>query len=404
MTAGATTTRATWRNWSGGLCFTPDTVARPESVAAVSRTLRAAAARGMTVRPVGAGHSSAPLVRTDDVLIRVDGLPTGVLAPPVDGQVWVGAGTRLHELEEILRRHGLTVPNLGDVDTQAIAGAVGTATHGSGLGLPSLSAQVTGVRLVGADGAVRQIDAANDPHLLRAVQVSLGALGVFTAVRTRVVPAFHARRREWGLPVEECLATFDELLKVNRNVDFYWYPRRDDAHLRTVNPVADDPGPSPPPPSGCSEDRTGSSGAALIKRRSLRFHEMEYYVAAEAGPSCFQEVRDRIRARHRQHAAWRVLYRYVAADDAYLSPAYRRDCVTISVHQNETVPYREFFADIEPIFLAYGGRPHWAKIHQLQGSELRARYPQADRFLAARDQLDPDGRFLNDYLRRLLGL
>ncbi|MDG4766046.1 D-arabinono-1,4-lactone oxidase [Solwaraspora sp. WMMD406] len=393
-----------WRNWSGGLCFQPAGIARPDSVDQLCRIVRQTAARGGCVRPVGAGHSSAPLVRTDDLLLSVDRLPSGVLGTPADGQAWVGAGTRLHELGDLLRRHGLAMPNLGDVDTQAIAGAIGTGTHGSGRGLSNLSAMVTGVRLVTAAGQVIEIDGEREPDVLRAVQLSLGVLGVLTAVRTRVVPAFQARRREWGLPTDECLAVFDALLDANRNVDFYWYPRRDDAHLRTVNPVDDDPGPARLPATDCTEDRVGWSGSALTKRRSLRFHEIEYAVPAAAGPACFQELRHRIRIRHRQHAAWRVLYRYVAADHAYLSPAYGRDSVTISVHQNETSPYQEFFADVEPIFHAYGGRPHWAKIHHLEGRDLLSRYPEADRFLTVRHRLDPDGVFLSDYLRRLLAL
>ncbi|MFY1631794.1 D-arabinono-1,4-lactone oxidase [Solwaraspora sp. WMMB335] len=379
-------------------------MAYPDSEPEVCRVIRRAAANGATVRPVGAGHSSAPLVRTDDVLLSLDRLPAGVLDTPRDGQVWVGAGTRLHRLGEDLGRHRLAMVNLGDVDTQAIAGAVSTGTHGSGRGLPNLSALVTGVRMVTAAGQVQQVEAEHDLDLLRAVQVSMGLLGVFTAVRVRVVPVFQARRREWGLPVQQCLDTFDELLTSNRNVDFYWYPRRDDAHLRTVNPVDDDPGPWQLPASGCTEEQAGWSNATLSKRRSLRFHEIEYAVPAPAGPACFQEVRHRIRSRHRQHTAWRVLYRYVAADAAYLSPAYGRDSVTISLHQNENLPYREFFADVEPIFLAYGGRPHWAKIHRLAGRRLLERYPQADRFLAARDRLDPHGLFVNDYLHHLLGL
>jgi FAD/FMN-containing dehydrogenase len=400
----AAAARTSWHNWSGGLVFEPAAIERPESVDGLRDVLRRAAERGATVRPVGAGHSSAPLVQTEDVLLSLERLPVGVLEPPREGQAWVGAGTRLHELGEHLRRYGLAMPNLGDVDTQAFAGAVGTGTHGSGLGLPNLSAQVTGVRLVTADGQLRQIELDRDPQALFAAQVSLGVLGVFVALRTRVVPSFQARRREWGLPVDECLAGFADLLAANRNVDFYWYPRRDDAHLRTVNPVDEDPGPQRVPASACTEDRTGPSDAALIKRRSLRFHEIEYFVPASAGPACFQEIRRRILSRHRHYAAWRVLYRYVAADRAYLSPASQQDSVTISVHQNETLPYREFFADLEPIFLAHGGRPHWAKIHQLEGRQLLDRYPQAERFLAVRERFDPDGRFLNAYLRRLLDL
>lgn len=395
---------AEWCNWSESLRFRPAARAFPDSEEAVRAEVRRAAAAGAVVRAVGAGHSSAPLVHTDDVLLSLDRLPAGVLAADPDAaQATVGAGTRLQDLHGELLRHGLAMENLGDVDTQTIAGAVATATHGSGR-LPNLSAQVVAVRMVTADGEVVEVDADRDPDLLRAARVSLGALGVVTALRLRLLPAFRARRREWGVPIEECLTSFDRLLATNRNVDFYWYPRRDDAKLRTVNPVDHDPGPDALPSGVCTEDETGWSGPVLTKQRTLRFHEMEYAVPAEAGVACFQEVRERIKRRHRQYVGWRVLYRYVAADDAYLSPAHGRDTVTISLHQNQTLPYREFFADIEPIFRAYGGRPHWAKIHNLAGRELLDLYPHADRFLAVRERLDPRGVFVNDYLRTLLGL
>ncbi|MEZ4664855.1 MAG: D-arabinono-1,4-lactone oxidase, partial [Caldilineaceae bacterium] len=94
-------------------------------------------------------------------------------------------------------------------------------------------------------------------------------------------------------------------------------------------------------------------------------------------------------------------YRTLAADDIWLGPAYGRDTVTISVHQAAELPYRPFFDDVETIFRNYGGRPHWGKIHTHGAAELAALYPQWDAFQQVRRQLDPQGRFLNDYLRQL---
>jgi len=101
--------------------------------------------------------------------------------------------------------------------------------------------------------------------------------------------------------------------------------------------------------------------------------------------------------------AWRVLYRTVAPDDAYLSIAHGRATATISLHQNATLPFWGFFNDIEPIFQEYGGRPHWAKKHTMAADDLMPLYPRWDRFIAARRRMDPDGLFLNPYLERLLG-
>ena len=101
---------------------------------------------------------------------------------------------------------------------------------------------------------------------------------------------------------------------------------------------------------------------------------------------------------------WRVLYRTIAADDAYLSPFSKRDSVTLAVLQNNQLEYTKYFRDIEPILRAYGGRPHWGKKHSLAARDLEALYPDWKQFLEIRAGLDPHGVFLNDYLREILGL
>jgi FAD/FMN-containing dehydrogenase len=130
---------------------------------------------------------------------------------------------------------------------------------------------------------------------------------------------------------------------------------------------------------------------------------MEYALPAEQGLACFREVRLRIKERWRQRVGWRILYRTIAADDAYLSLAYGRATTTISLYQKNTQPFWDFFRDIEPIFRAHGGRPHWGKKHSLEADALRPLYPEWDRFLAIRQGVDPAGVFLNPYLRGLLG-
>jgi len=75
--------------------------------------------------------------------------------------------------------------------------------------------------------------------------------------------------------------------------------------------------------------------------------------------------------------------------------------VTISIHQAAELPYRDFFADAEAIFRNHRGRPHWGKMHAHTARALRDLYPQWDAFLAVRQRVDPDGYFLNAYLREL---
>ena len=107
-----------------------------------------------------------------------------------------------------------------------------------------------------------------------------------------------------------------------------------------------------------------------------------------------------MRNRHPE-VAWPVEYRTLRGDDIPLSPAYGQETVTISLHQAHDRPHRAFFADAEAVFRNHRGRPHWGKMHAYDARDLRAAYPRWDEFQQVRRRLDPAGRFLNPYVRRL---
>lgn len=390
-----------WENWSGSLHFSPKRIEQPESEDALVDLVRRAAEGKRSVRPAGAGHSSSLLLATPDTLVLLGAFRGIESYDPEKREATLRAGTTLGEAGVLLLDLGLAMPNLGDVDVQSVAGALATGTHGSGKRLPVLSAMLAGGRMVTASGKKTEFSLEEDQDLTRAAQVSLGALGIWTALTLRLLPAYRLHRREWCTTTDRCLAHLDDLIDRHRNFDFYWYPRSDRVKLRTMDPPGDVP--ESIPYARLVEDKTGWSNEVIAKTRTLRFDEMEYAVPAEAGPECFEAVRQRIKERHRKHVAWRVLYRTVAPDDAYLSTAHGRATVTISLHQNATLPFWGFFNDIEPIFQEYGGRPHWAKKHTMTADDLRPLYPRWDRFLAVRRRMDPGGLFLNPYLQRLLG-
>lgn len=390
-----------WENWSGSVRCRPALIARPQTEAEVVDLVRRASLNGASIRVVGAGHSSVPLAMTDDVLVSLEALHGLVAHHRVRSEVTLWAGTTLHEAGTLLQELGLAFDNLGDIDQQTVAGALATGTHGTGTSFKTLSHHLVGVRMITAGGEIVECTAEHDPETMRAAQVSLGVLGIVTQLTLRLVPAFRLRRREWCTDLRTCLAHLDELQTAHRSFDFYWYPRSDEVKLRTWD--LPDHGPANLPYARCVEDRTGWSAAVLPKQRSLKFEEIEYAVPAAAGPACFDEVRRCILERHRKWVGWRVLYRTLAADDAFLSMAHGRDTVTISPHQNVTLPWERFFREMETIFGAFEGRPHWGKKHWRGAQELRPLYPAWDRFLAVRRRLDPGGRFLTPYLRTLLG-
>jgi FAD/FMN-containing dehydrogenase len=405
-----------WLNWSGSVRCEPRRIALPASEEEICALVREAAAERLTVRVAGTGHSFTPLVATDGLLLSLDAW-TGVEAhAAAAGRATVRAGTKLHDLGEQLFALGLGMENLGDVDVQSVAGAVSTGTHGTGRALGNLSSHVVGMRLVTAAGEVVELSEGGDPDLLRAARVSLGALGVVSAVTLRVAPAYCLEERVWREPNGACLNRLAERIAENVRYEFFWFPATDEAECKTLNPTdlpPDDavdlalgtPASAAPgaPRAPVERHRVGWSARVIPSIRQRKFNEMEYALPAEAGPDCFRLVRARMVERHPE-VQWPVEYRTLAADDAWLSPAHGRETVTISIHQDARLPFREFFEDVEAVFRDHGGRPHWGKIHSLQARELRDLYPRWDDFLAARARLDPDGTLLNPHLRELFGL
>lgn len=385
-----------WSNWSGSVRCQPQRIETPDSEDEIVRLVHEAGEEAVTVRIAGTGHSFTPLVATDGMLISLDawqGVEAHSTEPPA---ATVRSGTKLTALGEDLLERGLAMENLGDVDVQSLGGALGTGTHGTGPTFRNLSAQVTALRMVMATGEVRECSAEQDPDLLRAARVSMGMLGVVSTATLRLLPAFRLHERVWRLPIEECLHRLDHFIARNEHFEFFWHPAADEAECKSLNSSAASPEEWPE----IEGERVGWSARILPSVRRLKFNEMEYALPAEEGPSCLKAVRDRMRQRHAE-VRWPVEYRTLAADDAWLSPAFGRPTVTISIHEDARLPFQGFFGDIEPIFRSHGGRPHWGKIHGVMAAELRDLYPKWDAFVDLRSRMDPQGRFLNDYLRQL---
>ncbi|THK37838.1 FAD-binding protein [Ensifer sp. MPMI2T] len=390
-------------NWSGGVRFRPSRVAVPSSEEDVAALVRTAARQGRTIRPIGSAHTSSELFVTDDILVSQANLRGMREYDARHHRATVGSGSELTHLSKELQAAGLTLSNFGDVATQTVGGAIGTGTHGSGRELYNLSMMLVGGRLVTAKGEIRTFHVEEEPDFVRALRVSFGTLGILTWATLQLEPLHDLHRQEWCLAFEPCMEALERLAQENRNFDFYWYPRSDEVKLRCINPPGEekDYGAF----ARLAKDEIGLPHEVIPQHSDLpyRFEEMEYSLPAEAGPACLRKLRARLRERWRRLVGWRLLYRYIKGDDTWLSEAYGRDSVSISLHQNASLPYWDFFLDLEPIFREHSGRPHWAKKHSLRAAELRPLYPMWDPFLALRQEMDPEGRFLTPYLRGLLG-
>lgn len=429
-----------WRNWGRSASTVPAHVATPASVDEVVAVVRAAAERGLTVKTVGAGHSFTDIAATTGVLVQLDGLQ-GILAVDAERKrVRVAAGTRLWRLGPMLAAHGLALQNMGDIDRQSIAGATSTGTHGTGLRFGGLATQIVAATLVTAAGEVLRVSETERPELLPAVRLGLGALGILVEVELQCVDAFVLRSVDRPRPFDEVLDGWEELVREADHFEFYWWPHTEKAMtqaktrlpaetpFRRSNPVAlwaekrllenealraqqalgrlipsAVPGLSRFATGVYGEgERTGVSHEVFASRRLVRFRESEYAIPLEALPQALRDVRGLV-----ERNGWRISFpveiRAAAPDENWMSTAYARPSAYIAVHRYFRDDPTEYFRAFDALMRTYDGRPHWGKMHFRAADDLRPAYPRFDEFLAVRDELDPERRFANPYLDRVLG-
>lgn len=370
-----------------------------------------------------------PLCETDGVLLSLGDLEGAIVVAPDRLSAWVPAGWPIHRLTAALWEEGLSLINQGDIDKQALAGAVATGTHGTGAALGSISTQAVGFSLILADGSRVVCDDENDVDLFQAQRLSLGALGVMERVKLKVLPAYRLRETLRPAPLEEVLAEWTGLTARHRHVEFFVFPYAQTALLKTLDlvPAGDDPPPSTWLESAALQlacdlaaafpglapglqrfltrnmsagTRAGPAHLIFPSERATRFEEMEYEIPAAQGADALRAAMTEVQ-KGRLPIIFPFEYRAVAADDIWLSPMQGRDCVSISFHQYSRMPWREAFGDIEAVFASAGGRPHWAKRHRLGSQDVLRLYPDAQRWGQVRKRVDPDGKFLNRHLREL---
>ena len=214
--------------------------------------------------------------------------------------------------------------------------------------------------------------------MYQAARLSLGALGIITAITFRCVPAYNLHERVWFEGPDSSLDLLHERVEATRHYEFFWYPFRDlfEHKALALTNVPTDPLPDR------KRERIDHSHKIFPSVRDHRFNEMEYALPAECGPACFADIRALIHDRHPE-LQWPIEYRTVAGDDVWLSPDYGRATVTISVHEDAAKPFAPLFKDCEAVFRAYGGRPHWGKIHTATGGRARAALRALGSLLAA---------------------
>jgi FAD/FMN-containing dehydrogenase len=403
--------RPTWTNWVGNQSFSPSAIIEVTSETEIAALIARAAAQGAGVRTFGAGHSFTPIIETAGLLLDTQRLRGVVEIDSSRQQVTALPQTTVGDFGEPLWKAGLALANQGDIDTQAIAGAIATGTHGSGNHLPSFSATLLGARFVDGLGNLVTVSETENADVLPALQTSIGLLGLMTRLTIKVVPAYDLHARTATLPFGEVIERFAEFAANNRSFSFFWMPsdesaglycldngKRDDCVIRFFNAVA----PDVPRDHIPTNERIDRAYRIYPMQYDPNFHEMEYFLPLEAAKDILHEMR-KLMFRWLPLSVYPLEIRTVAQDNAWMSPNYGRDNLVVSVSGKPTDDYWGYLRACDALFAEFNGRPHWGKLHFMTADRLDRLFPRYEDFVNMRRRFDPNGTFLNAHTRSLFG-
>jgi L-gulonolactone oxidase len=426
----------TFVNWAGTASCRAAHSSSPRNEGELRSAIAEAAACGQRIKLVGAGHSWNDCACTPEHLVSLDAMDHFVAA--AGDEVTVEGGMRLWQLNEELHRRGLALGVVGSIAHQTVAGAISTGTHGSSPRRGNLASMVTRLRLALADGTIVDCSRAQDPELFAAARVGLGALGVITQVTLRCEPAFTLEENASPMRFDEALAAIPRLAAEEEYVKLWWLPHTDFVQVfryrrtseksafsklaRWVDEKIVNRGvfalllwltskwPRAIPAMNRAvrgayfrpARRIARSDRALTLAMPARHEEVEIALPVEYAAEALVRTRDLIE-REKLRVNFVVELRFVAADDAWLSPCHGRDSCFIGAYMARSRGIERYFSTFESEMLALGGRPHWGKQFSAGAEQLAPLYSKWDDFDALRARLDPRGMFENDYVRRLFG-
>lgn len=426
-------------NWARTETSCPTAWRSPPTEEAVVAVVRAAREAGTTVRVVGAGHSWSRINAPDGVAVSLDALAGDPALSPDRQTVTVPGGMRLRDLSAWLLQRGLSLPIVGSIQAQSVAGAIATGTHGSSLTHGNLSSLVAAVRLVTGTGELLDIGA--DDERLDAVRVHLGALGVVTSVTLQVQPAGRLHQTVTQLAVDEVPDALPEIATSAEYVKVWWLAHAQSAQVvrytRTEDPVTRRPSAAtmrwvdervmhrfvfpaliavqhrrPHITAGVNKrlsktylgaaSQVGAGSLMLNTPMPMRHRETEAAVPMTTAPEAVRRVLGLFRD-GRPAVSFPLEIRFVRGDRAWMSPAQGADTCQIGAYSTNGPDCASYFNGFWREMRSLGARPHWGKELDHTAAQLRPLYPDVDRFLALRAALDPDRVFGGEFHRRILG-
>jgi L-gulonolactone oxidase len=421
------------RNYGGNVRFSPRRRIAPRSVDELARIVKDA----RHLRAVGAAHSWSPAIVTDDTLVSLDRMRGVIELDRAAMQVTVQGGMHLYELNAYLEREGLALRSLGSIDRQSVAGVIATGTHGSGRDFPCISAQVAKLQLI--DGTGRQVTLERGQPEFAGAVVGLGALGIVHAVTFDVVESFRLHDVTGLVDFADAIENIDEIVASADHVKLWWFvPSRKAIayrYTRTSEPANDTwlrrflkdrllsvaayrsllvvghlSGRRLIPrinrfltgEAGRGLDRITPSYIGFLTPSPPVHAEAEWAFDVKDAKPLLREYRRLLPDGGHSYNFIQEL-RFSKADELWLSPAYQRDSLWLSLYNIDRKNWPAQLAKFEAFARANGGRPHWGKEATFDRTYLRGQYARLDEFAALAARFDPERKFRNRWLDEIFG-
>lgn len=426
-------------NWRGNVRFSPNRIAKPSTLSELCELVKEVRSTGSRIKVWGSGHSWSGLATTDGISLSLSNFGNVLKVDKDNLQVIVEPGITIKSLNRALATHGLALSNLGAVTDQTIAGAVATATHGTGASHRTLASAVSEIEILTADGTSAHFTRGDDEF--DGVVVNLGMLGIVTRLTLNCVPEFQLHDQQRPLKRKAILENLAQQLDENEFFQFYDLPHTDWAYAFIFNRVEENAS-----AMGALQNayvgfqrflmRTGSGFSARLTSRfpgmsplvfklaihtilrakyrrdksfeilpyediNFTYSELEYALPRERTKEVLSHLHEMIQ-REKFYVNLPLALRFCGPESAWLSPAYERETTYFSINMTgqNFANIERYHRACENIFTQFGGRPHWGKHFYCDKEYLKSNYPKWHDFCVLREKLDPYRVFANNFADR----
>ena len=411
-------------NWSKNLRYGTDRVYAPANADEVCQIVKQSA----KLKQLGSQHCFNNIADSHDAQISLRALK-GIDIDSSAKTATVGAGVRYGELAPVLDKAGFALHNLASLPHISVGGTIATATHGSGVRNQNLATAVRAIEMITADGRTLALSRDKDGDRFRLAVVHLGALGILTRVTLDLQPRFDMSQVVYqDLSFDQLEHNLDAIMSAGYSVSLFtdWQNNRaSEVWIKDRVTPGSTQKPLPPlfygatlqkeklhpivnhPAEACTE-QMGSIGPWYLRMPHFKMEftpssgeelQTEYFVNRRDGYRAIRAV-EKLRDTITPHLFITEL-RTIAADDLPMSMHHQRDSLAIHfTWKPEEVVVRKLLPGIEAALMPFAARPHWGKIFEMPANYIQQQYPSLPAFRQLASELDPTGKFRNDYLNR----